>query len=490
MKRNYGGLLKGMPVALMMGGPGKEREVTLRSGAAVAGALRKCGASVSEMDVAGPGFQLPEGTRLVYNMIHGTFGEDGGLQALLDGLGVAYTGEGAEGSRLAFDKIETKARFDRAGVPTCAWKIFGRGENPEWPVPCVIKAPRQGSSVGVHIVRSRDEIPAALDDCFQYGGQVLVEEFFTGRELTVGILGDQALPIVEIVPHEGFYDYEHKYTKGASEYHVPANLEPAVTANVQAAALDKFFFSNPDYTLKHVTLELDSVMTREEALAETGIREGDNIFRVDLANAEKALRAVPQVGDVCIERRLPDHISITVTARHPVAWVAPIEKDADPFDPEKSLLVDDAGFLMKPRIIQPEFYHLPVIYGVQSDNIRDGEPLHNEDLHRALALLDEVARHPECLLNIRSMNISKGYCVEVVSDRKARVTFSTEDYSEQLGRLRQLLEHCRDTGRELDSVNLMVRRNTPVTGVMAQPAAEKMPTPSQRTAQTAGGRKR
>ena len=237
MKRNYGGLLKGMPVALMMGGPGKEREVSLRSGAAVAGALRKCGASVSEMDVAGPGFQLPEGTRLVYNMIHGTFGEDGGLQALLDGIGVAYTGEGAEGSRLAFDKIETQARFDRAGVPTCAWKIFGRGENPEWPVPCVIKAPRQGSSVGVHIVRSRDEIPAALDDCFQYGGQVLVEEFFTGRELTVGILGDQALPIVEIVPHEGFYDYEHKYTKGASEYHVPANLEPAVTANVQAAAL-------------------------------------------------------------------------------------------------------------------------------------------------------------------------------------------------------------------------------------------------------------
>ena len=248
-----------------------------------------------------------------------------------------------------------------------------------------------------------------------------------------------------------------------------------------ATALDKFFFSNPDYTLKHVTLELDSVMT--------GIREGDNIFRVDLANAEKALRAVPQVGDVCIERRLPDHISITVTARHPVAWVAPIEKDADPFDPEKSLLVDDAGFLMKPRIIQPEFYHLPVIYGVQSDNIRDGEPLHNEDLHRALALLDEVARHPECLLNIRSMNISKGYCVEVVSDRKARVTFSTEDYSEQLGRLRQLLEHCRDTGRELDSVNLMVRRNTPVTFVMAPPAAEKIASPGQRTAQSGGGRK-
>ena len=237
MKRNHEGLLKDMPVALLMGGPGKEREVSLRSGAAVAGALRKCGARVSEMDVAGPGFQLPDHTRLVYNMIHGTFGEDGELQSLLDGIGVAYTGEGAEGSRVAFDKIETKVRFDRAGVPTSAWEIIGRGVSPDWKTPCVIKAPRQGSSVGVHLIHSPEEIPAALDDCFQYGEQVLVEEFFTGRELTVGILGDQALPIVEIVPHEGFYDYEHKYTKGASEYHVPANLAPAVTAGVQAAAL-------------------------------------------------------------------------------------------------------------------------------------------------------------------------------------------------------------------------------------------------------------
>lgn len=260
-----------------------------------------------------------------------------------------------------------------------------------------------------------------------------------------------------------------------------------------ATALDKFFFSNPDYTLKRVTLELDGVMTREDALAETGIREGDNIFRVDLAKAEKVLRAVPQIGDVAIERRLPDRISITVTARHPVAWVAPLEKDADPFDPEKSLLVDETGFLMKPRIIQPEFYHLPVIYGVRSDNIRDGEPLHNEDLRRALALLDEVGRRPECLLTISTMNISKGYCVEVLSDRNARITFSTDDFSEQLGRLRQLLEHCRDNGRELESVNLMVRRNTPVTFVMAQPATEKMAAPAQRTAQatgTTGGRRR
>lgn len=247
-------------------------------------------------------------------------------------------------------------------------------------------------------------------------------------------------------------------------------------------ALDKFFFSNPDYTLKRVTFELDGVMTREEALEKTGISEGENIFRADLAAAEKSLRAIPQVAYVVVERHLPDHIAISITARDPVAWVAPSEKDADPFDPEKSLLVDDSGFLMKPRIIQPDFYRLPVIYGVRSDNIRDGEPLHNEDLHSALTLLREVQSRPECLLSIRTMNISKGYCIEVISDRNARVTFSSEDFSEQLARLRQLLEHCHESGRELDSVNLMVRRNTPVTFV-------QVAGPPSRTAQNTGERK-
>ncbi len=245
--------------------------------------------------------------------------------------------------------------------------------------------------------------------------------------------------------------------------------------------LDKFFFSNPEYNLRRVTVELDGVMTREEALTETGIREGENIFRVDLAKAEKALRAIPQVSNVVIERQLPDAVSITLTARRPVAWVAPSDENADPFDPEHSLLADENGFLMKPRLVHPEYYHLPVIYGVRSDNIRDGEPLHNEDLRRALALLDEVANKPETLLRVRSMNIAKGYCIEVTSDRNARILFAPEDFSGQLGRLQLLLEHCRETGRELESVNLMVRRNTPVTFVMAS-AAE--PAPAKRTTQS------
>lgn len=238
MNRQFTGILDGLPVVLMMGGPGKERDVSLRSGAAVAGALRKRGARVTEMDVTGPGFKIPEGTQLVFNIIHGTFGEDGELQSLLDSMGVPYTGENAEGSRLAFDKIETKIRLDRANVPTSSWKCLRRGEISGFSFPCVVKAPRQGSSVGVHIVDAPEAMAAALEDCFQYGDCVLVEEFFKGRELTVGVLGTTALPIVEIVPHEGFYDYEHKYTKGASEYHVPAAISPELTARIQGIALD------------------------------------------------------------------------------------------------------------------------------------------------------------------------------------------------------------------------------------------------------------
>ena len=238
MKNHYEGILKNLPVALLMGGPGREREVSLRSGAAVAGALRQCGASVTELDVAGPGFVLPPDTALAFNIIHGTFGEDGGVQSCLDAMGVPYTGERAEPSRIAFDKIETKTCFDRAGVPTARWETIRPGGMPALGFPCVVKAPRQGSSVGVHIVASASDLPAALDDCFLYGGDVLVEEFTRGRELTVGILGDTALPIVEIVPHEGFYDYEHKYTKGASDYHVPAALPASTTAAIQTAALD------------------------------------------------------------------------------------------------------------------------------------------------------------------------------------------------------------------------------------------------------------
>jgi len=236
MKQKHSGILKDKTIGLLMGGPGKERDVSLRSGAAVAKALRAAGARVEEIDVTTADIALPGSLDLAFNIIHGTFGEDGQLQSLLHDRGIQYTGEGIDGSRTAFDKILSKEAFDRAGVPTSKWEKIRRGQNPSLPLPYVVKAPRQGSSVGVHIIRDAAALPAALEDCFQYGDEVLIESFFVGRELTVGILGWEALPVVEIVPRDGFYDYDHKYTSGASEYFVPAPLADAESYSVQSTA--------------------------------------------------------------------------------------------------------------------------------------------------------------------------------------------------------------------------------------------------------------
>ncbi len=224
-------------LVVLKGGPGSEREVSLRSGYSVARALRAAGAEVEEIEVTGTDFDIPPGTELVFNLIHGTFGEDGEFQSLMEQRGIPYTGEGSTASRVAFDKILTKRALDRAGVPTPRWEILRAGEQPTLPLPIVIKAPRQGSSVGVHLIRSQDQIAPALADCLVHGEEVLVEELVAGRELTVGLLGDHALPIVEIRPHEGFYDYTNKYTKGATDYLVPAPLNPVDTEKVQALAL-------------------------------------------------------------------------------------------------------------------------------------------------------------------------------------------------------------------------------------------------------------
>lgn len=230
--------LKRLHMVVLMGGPGSEREVSLRSGAAVADALRQGGYRVTALEIDGENFALPDDAGLCVNMVHGTFGEDGGLQAILDAKGVPYTGEGAEGSRVAFDKIESKRRFEQAGIPTARWEMITAAARPHLPLPLVVKAPREGSSVGVHIVRAAGELDAALEDCATLDREILVEEFVSGRELTVGVVGGRALAVVEIRPHGGFYDYAHKYTKGRSEYFCPAPLDDDVTHRVRQCALD------------------------------------------------------------------------------------------------------------------------------------------------------------------------------------------------------------------------------------------------------------
>lgn len=229
--------LSDLHMVVLMGGPGSEREVSLRSGAAVAAALRRGGYRVTALEMKGTEPDLPPDTGLCVNMIHGTFGEDGQLQALLDERGIPYTGEGAAGSRLAFDKKESKRRFEKEGIPTPRWEMIAAGERPTLPLPLVVKAPREGSSVGVHIIRHAEELDTALRDCASLDREILVEEFVEGRELTVGVVGDRAMAVIEIRPNEGFYDYAHKYTKGASEYFCPAPLDDVTTQRVKETAL-------------------------------------------------------------------------------------------------------------------------------------------------------------------------------------------------------------------------------------------------------------
>jgi len=239
------------------------------------------------------------------------------------------------------------------------------------------------------------------------------------------------------------------------------------------AALDRFFFKNAEYTLRRISFELDGILTREEALAVTGLREGVNIFSIDIEKVEAALQAIPQVQEVRLERKLPDQIDVSITARRPIAWVAAAGETGDPSASEKSLLVDASGFLMRPRRIMPEYFHLPAIYGAKSDNVRDGEALPGEDLRLAVRLIETVSRHSDSLLHIRAIDISRGYCIEVINDANARILFATSDFEEQLARLQQLLSHCNESGRSLERVNLMVKRNTPVTFVAsATPAPE------------------
>jgi D-alanine-D-alanine ligase len=233
--------LFGKRVAVLCGGPSSEREVSLRSGSAVANALRLLGADAFEIDVRDGKFRLPTGTELAFNALHGTFGEDGTIQAILDEKGIPYTGEGEAGSRLAFDKIESKRRFVDCGVPTAPYVTLEKGEIPDLPLPYVVKVPCQGSSVGVYLVKTMPERDAALEKAFAQSDSILVEAFVSGRELTVGVLGESVLPIIEIRPRGGFYSYENKYTwtnrGGAAEHECPARLNRREKALVESAAL-------------------------------------------------------------------------------------------------------------------------------------------------------------------------------------------------------------------------------------------------------------
>jgi D-alanine-D-alanine ligase len=232
-----------MTITVMMGGASAEREVSLCSGAAVTRALRSLGHTVHELDPKQPGWSLPPATEVVFLALHGAYGEDGTVQEELETLGVPYTGCGPEASRVAFDKVLTKRRCLAAGVPTARFEVFDSPNAPwpaGWNTPVVLKPVRQGSSVGLQMVDDVINWPGALADAFRFDTQVLMEEKIAGRETTVGILEDRALPVAEIRVKDGPFNYRNKYTAGAAEHFCPANFDPATTARIQQAALGAF----------------------------------------------------------------------------------------------------------------------------------------------------------------------------------------------------------------------------------------------------------
>ena len=235
--------LEKLNVAVLLGGPSAEREVSLRSGAAVAKALRGLGHHVEEIDPQPGKLTLPQPTDVVFLALHGTYGEDGTVQAELEKLGVPYTGCGVVASCIAFDKILTKERLLGAGVSTprfVALQSSTASWPKEWRVPVVLKPARQGSSIGVHLVDRVEDFGAALKDASQYDSEVLMEERIAGREVTVGFLADEPLPIVEVRPKQGHFDYQNKYTKGATEYFCPAKFPSEVTQRIKQTAVGAF----------------------------------------------------------------------------------------------------------------------------------------------------------------------------------------------------------------------------------------------------------
>lgn len=224
-----------LDIVLLKGGPSAEREVSLVSGAACAQALRSLGHRVVEFDLTRDlgalCAALTPKPDLVFNALHGHYGEDGCIQGILELLGVRYTHSGVLASAMAMDKPLSKRLFASAGIATPEGRIvrhedFRKGD--PMPRPYVVKPMAEGSSVGVTIVRERDNQAPFTAETWRYGEEALMERYIPGRELTVTVLGDRALTVTELKPKVGFYNYEAKYTEGKTEHLIPADVDPGI----------------------------------------------------------------------------------------------------------------------------------------------------------------------------------------------------------------------------------------------------------------------
>lgn len=238
--------MKDRKIIVLMGGPSKEAEVSRRTGAAIAEALESKGYNAQTLEL-NPRTVLKDieslGGEIVFNAIHGRYGEDGALQGLLEMAEIPYTGSGIMAHAVGMNKKVSKDVFKGANIPTATSESFnGNLESAEaiighirrqFTIPVVVKSATQGSSIGVTIVRDEAQLEAAVTEALKYDPILVVEQFLDGREFTVSVLDRKALSVIEIRPHSGEYDYTSKYTVGATEYLVPAPISEEMTAEMQ-----------------------------------------------------------------------------------------------------------------------------------------------------------------------------------------------------------------------------------------------------------------
>ena len=226
-----------------MGGLSSEREISLSTGNEVLHALKRKGLNGIMIDADHHVAKklVDEKIDVAFIALHGTYGEDGAIQGLLEYAGIPYTGSGVLGSSIAYDKVISKRIFRDRNIPTAEYQVLNKSEQGnikrEIGLPCVVKPSNQGSSIGVTIVNKEEDYEKSVELGFQYSCEVIVEEFIDGKLLAIGMNQDKPMPIVQIKPKSGFYDYESKYTAGKTEYICPADISEEIQRRCQEIAV-------------------------------------------------------------------------------------------------------------------------------------------------------------------------------------------------------------------------------------------------------------
>ncbi len=229
-------------------------------------------------------------------------------------------------------------------------------------------------------------------------------------------------------------------------------------------AAKRFFLDNPDYKLSTIDVQTDGTLQREQILSVADLREGQNIFRVNLARVHDRLQELPQVDEVEVLRKLPGEIDVHIVERKPIAWISSEKQIADPFASDAAFLIDARGVLMKEKKLLSEYLGLPLIVGCHGESLEAGKTVESPETKAALELLRLSSRSfMQTRFQIREIDLSKGYCLVVTDKNHSKATFGFDNLDTQLQRLEQFLIYSDDAHREIATVNLLVQRNIPVT---------------------------